>query len=152
GPGPAEDRAGALTDVLAVLPGIPPGPGRDRLTDVAEQLVRLLIHAHHRTRRVIAAVADREHILHPRRELRVRPGRDGPALLQVRAKFCFLTPVRSWSGPCPGCPRSARHASPAAAATTAHARPAGPSTPARSAWPRPRRSPARAPAGTRASS
>src|SRR6266487_6359300 len=40
-PGPAEDRAGAVTDVLAVLPVVTPGPGRDRLTGVAEQLVRL---------------------------------------------------------------------------------------------------------------
>ena len=79
-----------MTDVLAVLPVVTSGPGRDRLTDVAEQLVRLLIHAHHRTRRVIGAVVNREHILHPRRELRVRPGRDGLALLQVRAKFCFF--------------------------------------------------------------
>src|SRR5262249_62161229 len=64
--GPAEDRAGAVADVLAVLPVVPPRPGRDRLTDVAEQLVWLLIPAHPPTRPGVGAGGEPGDNPHPR--------------------------------------------------------------------------------------
>jgi len=87
---PAEDRAGSGPDILAVHKTVTAGPGGDRITDMAEQLVRLLVHAHHRMRWVIWAGVDRQDVLHPRCELRIRAWWNGPALLQVRTKFRFF--------------------------------------------------------------
>src|SRR6516162_2738437 len=64
-----------------------------------EELVRLLVHAHHRHRGVVGAGVDRQDVLHPGGELGVRLRRDGPALLQMRAKFRFFRtrPMVEWS-------------------------------------------------------
>src|SRR5262249_58353506 len=96
---PAEDRASPRPDVLAVLETVAAGPPRARITGVAEQLVWLLVHAHHRARRVVRTAVDRPDVLHPRRELRICPRRNGPALLQVRTKFRFFStrPMVEWS-------------------------------------------------------
>ena len=88
---PAEDRASPRPDVLAVLETVAAGSPRDRITGVAEQLVWLLVHAHHRARRVVRTAVGRQDVLHPRPELRIRPRRNGPALLQVRTKFRFFS-------------------------------------------------------------
>jgi hypothetical protein len=45
---PDEDRAGAVADILAVFSTVTAGDGGDRITSVAEQLIRLLVHADHR--------------------------------------------------------------------------------------------------------
>ena len=45
---PHEGRAGPVADVLRVLLQIVSGAGRDRVAGVPEELVRLLVHTHHR--------------------------------------------------------------------------------------------------------
>jgi hypothetical protein len=122
---PHEDRAGAAAHVLAVLTVVVPGPCRDRGTDVAEELVGLLVHTDHRTHRVIDPGVDRQNVFHAGRELRIHPPWDGPALLQMRTQFRLfkIRPMVEWSSP--GCPRPARRASPAAAATTGSSPPGG---------------------------
>src|SRR5680860_158635 len=67
-----------------------PGLAGIRVTGVVEELVGLLVHADHRTHRVIDAGVDRQHVFHPGGELRVRPWWDGPALLQMRTQFRFF--------------------------------------------------------------
>jgi len=57
---PAEDRASPRPDVLAVLETVAAGSPRDRITGVAEQLVWLLVHAHHRARRVVRTAVGRQ--------------------------------------------------------------------------------------------
>ena len=52
---PHEDRAGAVPDVLVVLLAVPARCGRERVTGMGQQLVGLLIHAHHRCGRVVRA-------------------------------------------------------------------------------------------------
>jgi hypothetical protein len=87
---PDEDRAGAVADVLVVLSAVTARGGGDRLADLAEQLVGLLVHAHHRPARIDRSRVDGQHVLHPGRELGIRLWRDGPALLQMRAQFRFF--------------------------------------------------------------
>ena len=87
---PHEDRARAAADVLAVLAGVVTGAGRERVADFGEELVGLLVHAHHRTCRVMGPGVDGQHVFHPGRELRVRSWWDGPALLQMRTQFRFF--------------------------------------------------------------
>src|SRR5262249_42130603 len=79
-----------------VLKTVAAGPPRDRVTGVAEQLVWLLVYAHHR---VVRTAVDRQDVLHPRRELRIRARRNGPALPQVRPKFRLFStrPMVEWS-------------------------------------------------------
>jgi hypothetical protein len=76
---PAEDRAGAVADVLAVLLEIPSRCGGDRVAGVRQELVGLLVHAHHWPGRVVGPGIDRENVLHCRGEGRVRLRRDHPA-------------------------------------------------------------------------
>src|SRR5512144_238298 len=138
---PAEDRARPTAQVLGVLPAVATRGGGDGFTSVPEELVGLLVHAHHRRLRVTGAGVDAEDVLHPGDELCVGLGWDGPALLQMRTQRPVSRPSRWWSGPGPGGHRSARPASPAVAATNAHDLPAVPSRPTRSASLPRRRSP-----------
>jgi hypothetical protein len=75
---------------LVVLAAVAAGPRGKRIAGVAEELVGLLVHAHHRTCRVIGAGVDGQDVFHPGRELRIRPWWDGPALLQMRTQFRFF--------------------------------------------------------------
>ncbi len=86
---PHEDRAGPVADVLGALLQIVSGAGRDRVAGVPEELVRLLVHTHHRHRRIQPAVVDLQHVLHPGHELAAGVRRDRPALLQMRTKPPF---------------------------------------------------------------
>ena len=97
--GPHEDRAGAAADVLAVLPGDPPGRSRRAGSGVVEQLQWLLVHDHDRVGPVEAAGVDAQHVLHRRHEGRVLLGRDRPARLQVRFKRPLIgtRPIVEWS-------------------------------------------------------
>ena len=52
---PDKDRAGAVPDILVVLPPVAAGSGGDRVKDVVEQLVGLLVHAHHWPGRIIGS-------------------------------------------------------------------------------------------------
>ena len=61
---PHEDRAGSVTDVLRVLLQIVSGAGGDRVADVSRELVRLLVHAHRRRRRIVRAMVDLQHVFH----------------------------------------------------------------------------------------
>ena len=96
---PAEDRARPTARVLAVLPAVATRGGEDGFTSVPEELVGLLVHTHHRHCRVVGASIDVEDVLHPRHELPVGLGRDGPALLQMRTQRpLFKTfPMVEWS-------------------------------------------------------
>ena len=79
-----------MADVLAVLAPVPTRRGGDRFADLAEQLVGLLVHAHHRPPGIVGSGVDREDVLHPGGELGVGVRRDGPALLQMRTQFRFF--------------------------------------------------------------
>ncbi len=79
-----------MADVLGVFLEVMARCCGDRITGVAEQLVRLLVHAHDRNRRVAGPVVDLEHVFHPCDELTVGVRRDRPALLQVRTKPPFF--------------------------------------------------------------
>src|SRR4051794_18885232 len=76
-------------------------PGSD--AGVREELVGLLIHAHHRNARVMRVGVEVEDVFHPGGELAVRMehvgGWDGPALLQVRTKrpLFRVLPMVEWS-------------------------------------------------------
>jgi len=96
---PHEDRAGSVTDVLRVLLQIVSGAGGDRVADVSRELVRLLVHAHRRRRRIVRAMVDLQHVFHAGHELPAGVRRDRPALLQMRAKPPFLRtrPIVEWS-------------------------------------------------------
>jgi len=96
---PHEDRAGPVTHVLAVLTQVTPRFGRDRVTDVVQELVGLLIHADHRPHRIMNPGVDREDVFHPGCELSVRLRRDRPARLQMRTQFRFFNtrPMVEWS-------------------------------------------------------
>lgn len=87
---PHEDRAGAVADVLRILFAVMAWAGWDRLPRVSEQLVGLLVHAHHRHIRVIRSVIDLQDVLHAGHELAVGLGRDRPALGQMKTKPLFL--------------------------------------------------------------
>src|SRR5215203_1928676 len=97
---PDEDRAGAAAAVLVVLDAVTARGGGDRVTGVVEELVGLLVHADHRSARVVATGVDGQHVLHPGDELCQAAGRrDGPALPQMRTKFRFFNtrPIVEWS-------------------------------------------------------
>lgn len=87
---PDEDRTGAVTDVLGVFFAVPARCCGDRVACIGEELVGLLVGAHHRARRIIGALVDIEDVFHPGDELPVRLRRDSPAPLQVRTKFRFF--------------------------------------------------------------
>ena len=96
---PHEDRARPAAHVLAVLTSVLAGTGPDRVTGMGEELVGLLVHADHRTPRVMDPGIHREDVFHPGRELRVRLRRDRPARLQMRTQFRFFRtrPMVEWS-------------------------------------------------------
>src|SRR5205814_7914156 len=75
------------------------GPGGNRVAYLIEELVRLLVHAHHRPGGIAAPGVDREDVFHRRGEGRVRLRWDGPAFLQMRTQFRFLRtrPMVEWS-------------------------------------------------------
>lgn len=79
-----------MADVLRVFLEVLTGTSRDRIAGMAEQLVRLLVHAHHRHLRVVGAVVDLQDVFHPGDELAVGVRRDRPAPLQVRTKPPFF--------------------------------------------------------------
>src|SRR5512144_2334 len=96
---PAEDRARPTAQVLGVLPAVATRGGGDGFTSVPEELVGLLVHAHHRRLRVTGAGVDFEDVFHPGDELCVGLGWAGPALLQMRTQRPrFKTfPMVEWS-------------------------------------------------------
>src|SRR5665811_1240562 len=96
---PHEDRARPVAHVLGVLLAVMTRRGGDRVTGMAQELVGLLVHAHHRQRRIPGPGVDVQDVLHPRHELPVGLGRDGPALLQMRTKRPLLSvfPMVEWS-------------------------------------------------------
>ena len=79
-----------MPDVLGVFFEVVARAGRDRIAGVAEELVWLFVHTDHRNGRVVGAVVDLQHVLHPRDELAVGFGRDRPARFQVRTKPPFF--------------------------------------------------------------
>jgi hypothetical protein len=83
---PHEDRAGSAPYVLGVLAAIAAGCCGDRITGVREELVGLLIHAHHRHLGVIRSGVDVQDVFHPGGELAVGRRWDGPAFLQMRTQ------------------------------------------------------------------
>ena len=87
---PDEDRAGAVADVLAVFFPVPAGLGGDRVADLPQQLVGLLVHAHHRSAGIVGSGVDGQHVFHPGGELGVGAGWDRPALLQMRTQRRFF--------------------------------------------------------------
>src|SRR4051794_12165528 len=64
-----------------------------------EELIRLLVHAHHRPGRIVGEGVGGEDVLHCGDERGVRVGWDRPALLQMRTKFRFFKsrPMLEWS-------------------------------------------------------
>jgi hypothetical protein len=96
-----EDRAGAAADVLAVFSTVAAWGGGDRIAGVGEQLIRLLVHAHHPSAGIVGSGVDGQDVFHPRSELGVGVRWDGPALLQMRTQSLLLTPGRWWSGEAP---------------------------------------------------
>ena len=89
-------RAGPLVFVVDAF-GMPLR-GRDRPTCLFEQLHRLLVHAEHRTGRIIRFFVGVEHFFHRGHELRVGFWRDDPVLnLAVgHAVFFSVTRTVSW--------------------------------------------------------
>ena len=79
-----------MPDVLRVHLQIVACCGEDWVAGVAEQLVRLLIHAHHRPGRIVGTGVDGEDVLHRGHERGVRLRWDRPALPQMRTKFRFF--------------------------------------------------------------
>ncbi len=96
---PDEDRAGAVADVLAVFFLVMPGLGVDRVANLLQQLVGLLVHAHHRPARIMGSGVDGQDVFHPSGELGIGMRWDRPALLQMRTKFRFFStrPMVEWS-------------------------------------------------------
>ena len=96
---PDEDRAGAVADVLAVFFAVLTGLGGDRVADLPEQLVGLLVHAHHRSAGIVGSGVDGQDVFHPGGELGVGVRWDRPALLQMRTQFRFFNtrPMVEWS-------------------------------------------------------
>ena len=88
--GPDEDRAGPVPDILRVLLEVMARRREYRITGMAEQLIRLLIHAHDRHCGIEGAVVDLEDVFHPGDKLTAGVRRDRPALLQVRTKPPFF--------------------------------------------------------------
>src|SRR5215204_4803967 len=87
---PAEDRARPMAHILGVFSVVASWGGRDRRSGMSQELVRLLVHAHHRNRGVVRAGVDVQDVLHPGGKLSIRLRRDGPALLQMRTKRRFF--------------------------------------------------------------
>ena len=79
-----------MADVLAVLFPVVTGFGGDRLADLPQQLVGLLVHAHHRSAGIMGAGVDGQHVFHPGGELGVGVRWDRPALPQMRTQFRFF--------------------------------------------------------------
>ena len=96
---PDEDRAGAVADVLAVFFPVVTGSGGDRLADLPQQLVGLLVHAHHRSTGIVGSGVDGHDVFHAGGELSVGVRWDRPALLQMRTQFRFFNtrPMVEWS-------------------------------------------------------
>ena len=96
---PYEDRAGAVPDVLGIFFEVVAGAGGDRVAGMGEELVGLLVHAHHRRGRVQRAGVHVQDVLHARGELAAAVRRDGPALLQMRTTCPLLRtlPIVEWS-------------------------------------------------------
>jgi cytochrome c oxidase assembly factor CtaG len=72
-----------VPDVLAVLSPVTPRGGRERRPGVGQQLVRLLVHAHHRTGRIIGPLVGLQDVLHAGEELLITRRRPRPARLVI---------------------------------------------------------------------
>lgn len=97
--GPDEDRAGPVADVLGVLTGGLPRPGRRARPGVCEQLQWLLVHHDHRIGRIVRPGVDSQDVFHRRDERGAAVRRDRPACFQVRLERpLFRTrPIVEWS-------------------------------------------------------
>src|SRR4029077_19433869 len=70
---------------------------RQRLHDLADQLLAGLVQADQRPLLVVGPVVDLQHVLHRTDKLGVGLGRDAPLLLQPRLEFVFFSTRRTVS-------------------------------------------------------
>src|SRR5207248_5570120 len=88
----------ALPPVLVVVPGRATRADRQRRADLADQLLRPLVDAHHRPVLAVRPVVHLQHVLHPGHELTRRAARgQAPLLLQVRLDDVFFIARRTVS-------------------------------------------------------
>lgn len=80
--------AHALADVF-MIDALFAARRRDRLARLADQLLGLFVHAHHRTQRIVRPRIRLQHLLHRRHERRVMRRRDAPHLPTPRLYLVF---------------------------------------------------------------
>ena len=84
----------SISDVFGIRFAVAPGNHRQRLSGLAQKLVRLFIHADNRTLLVIRKLIYIKDILHTGYEFRVFFCRDAPVVVFVRSKFVFFNAFR----------------------------------------------------------
>src|SRR5262249_28432706 len=86
-----------FADIFVIDPFRLARSNRDRLAHLRNQLLRLLIHAHHRTKRIVGPLVHFQNLLHVANERRVLIGRNAPHFLAPRLQLVFFIARRTVS-------------------------------------------------------
>ena len=86
----SEYTAGSIPFVFGIDLFIIAGAHGSRISDFAERLIRFLIHAHNRKKRIIWQLINISDILHSSDEFRICYAQDAPVFTAVRSKPVFF--------------------------------------------------------------
>ena len=92
-----EQSAHTVTPVLVVVALYGARLAGSRGSDLLQQLLRALVHTHHRPQGVLGTTIDLQNVLHAADKLGVVLRRDTPTLLQMRLDLVFLSVRRTVS-------------------------------------------------------